>query len=74
MKTGGASVSKMDLSNFLSDFMKEIINNVATHFNTMQARRRHEEANAMLAEFFSHYQEKKRNCKCKMVANMETQL
>lgn len=55
LKNGGDGVSKMDLSNFLSEFKKDIINNVATQSDTMQAKRKHEEVDAMLVELCSHY-------------------
>ena len=34
---GGSGVSKMELSNLLSNFNKDIINDVATQLDTMQA-------------------------------------
>ena len=39
----------------------------------MYARRKKDEVDAILAEFFLHYREKKRHCRCKSVASLETQ-
>ena len=68
---GGSGVSKIDLSNLLSDFKKDIINNVATKLDSMQERK-NEEEDAMLAKFFSHCREMKRNYKYKIVAFVHT--
>ena len=38
----------------------------------MQAQRKNDEADAMLAEFCSHCRERKENCTCKTVAAMNT--
>ena len=37
LKSTTTGVSKIDLSNLLSDFKQDIINDVATQFDTMQA-------------------------------------
>lgn len=70
-KINGSRVEKVDLSNLVSNFKQNIINNVATQLDTMQDKRKHEEVEAMLAEFFPHYREKGRNHKCKTMANLE---
>ena len=66
----GAGVSKTKLSNLLSDFKQDIINDVATQLNTMQAWRK-EDADIKLAKYCPHYREKKCNCRCKPIANLE---
>lgn len=64
----------MELSDLLPNFKKDIINDIARQLDSMQAGRKKEEANAMLAKFFSHCKEKKRNCRCKTIASMDTNL
>ena len=63
----------MELSNFLSNFKQEIINDVATHLGTIQARRKKDKVDSMLAEYCPHCREKKRNCRCNYVASLESQ-
>lgn len=70
-KSSANGVSRMEISNFLSDFKQDFINNMATQLDTMQPRKKHDEAKAILTEFFPHCRQKKRDCKCKMVANLE---
>ena len=70
---GRLGVSRMELSNLLSNFKKEIINDVATQFNTIKAQRKNDEVDAMLTEYCPHFREKKNNYRCKNVASMETQ-
>ena len=41
--------------------------------DTIKAKRKHDEVEAMLAEYCPHYREKKRNCKYKTIANLEVQ-
>ena len=41
----------MELSNLLSNFKKDIINDVATQLDTMQAWRKKDEVDAMMANF-----------------------
>ena len=55
MNNGVVGDSKYDLSNQLSDFKQDIINNVATQLDTMQLKRKHEEVDAMLAKLYFHY-------------------
>ena len=69
---GGFGVSKMELSNLLSNFKKDIINYVATQLDTIQAQRKKDEADAMLAKFYSHCRERKKNCICKTIAVVNT--
>ena len=64
---GGSGVSKMELSNLLSNFKQYIINDVATQLDTMQAQRKNNEVDAMLIEFYSHCKERKKNCTCKTI-------
>ena len=61
----------MDLSNLLSDFKQDIINDITTQLDSMQERRKNEELDAMLFEFCSHCGERKMNCYCKMVASID---
>ena len=63
----------MELSNLLSDFKQDIINDVATQLDTMQAQRKKGEVDAMLTKFFIHYKERKKNCTCKTIAVVNTQ-
>ena len=72
-KSPGARVSKTELSNLLLDFMRDIINDVTTQLDTMQAWRKKEDANIMLAEYCPHCREKKRNYRCKPIASLESQ-
>ena len=58
----------MELSNLQSNFKKDIINDVTTQLDTMQARRKKDEVDAMLIEFCSRCRERKKNCTCKIVA------
>ena len=67
---GGLGVSKMELSNLLSDFKKDIINDVTTQLDTMQAQRKKDEADAMLTKFYHFYRERKKNCICKTIADV----
>ena len=57
----------MELSNLLFDFKHDILNDVATQLDTMQAQRKKDEADAMLTEFYSHCRERKKNCTCKTI-------
>ena len=61
----------MEITNLLSNFKQDIINNMATQLDTMQARKKHAEAKVFLAEFCPYCRQKKRDCRCKMVANLE---
>ena len=70
---GSSRVSKMELSNLLSNFKQDIINDVATQLDTMQARRKKDEADAMLTGYYPHCRERKKHCGCKFVASVETQ-
>lgn len=55
-------VSNMELSNILSNIKHDIINDVATQLDTMQAQRKKDEVDAMLTKFFSYCRERKKNC------------
>ena len=70
---GGLGVSKMELSNLLSDFKQDIINDVATQLDIMQARRKKDEVDAMLTDFFSRCRERKKNYTCKTIAIVNAQ-
>ena len=70
---GGSGVSKMELSNLLSDFKKDIINDVTTQLDTMQAQRKKDEVDAILTKFFPRCRERKKNCTCKIIAAMNAQ-
>ena len=71
-KSPDAGVSKIELSNLLSYFKQDIINDVAIQLDVMQAWRKKEDANIMLAEYFPHCREKKRNYRCKPIASLES--
>lgn len=71
-KNPGAGVSKVELSNLLSDFKQDIINDVATQLDTMQDQRKKEEDDLMLAEYFPHCREKKHNYQYKPIASMNS--
>lgn len=62
-------MSKVKVSNSLSNF-KDIINNVASQLDTVQAKRKHDEVEVMLVEYSPHFREKKRNYKCKTISNL----
>ena len=70
---GGSRASKMELSNLLSNFKQDIINDVTTQLDTMQAQRKKEDDDIMLAEYCPHCREKKRNYQCKSVSSLEPQ-
>ena len=63
----------MELSNLLFDFKKDIINDVSTQLDTMQAQRKKDEFDAMLTKFCSHCRERKKNCTCKTIAEINAQ-
>lgn len=42
-----------------------------TQMDTISAKKKHEEADAFLAEFYPHCRQRKKDCRCKMVANVE---
>lgn len=46
---------------------------MATQLDTLQARKKHEEAEAMLAKFCPHCRQKKKDCKCKLLAKVDSQ-
>ena len=70
-KSPGVGVFKIELSNPLSDFKQDIINDVATQLDTMQAWRKNEDADIMLAKYFPHYEENKHNFWCKSIASLK---
>ena len=72
-KSPDARVSKTELSNLLSDFKQDLINDVATQLDTMQAHRKKEDDDIMLAKYCPHYREKKHYCQCKPIASLESQ-
>ena len=72
-KSPRVGVSKTKMSNLLSDFKQDIINDVATQLDTMQKWRKKEDADIMLVEYCPHCREKKHNCRCKSVASLEPQ-
>ena len=49
----------MELSKLLSNFKQDIINDVATQLDTIQAQRKKEDADIMLAEYYPHCRENK---------------
>lgn len=61
----------MEITNLLSDFKQDIINNMTTQLDNMQAQKKHDEAETILAELYPHCRQKKHDCKCKMVDNLE---
>lgn len=61
----------MELSHLLKDFKDDIINNMATQLDTLQAKKKHEESEAMLVELCPHYRQEKKDCRCKLVANTD---
>ena len=70
---GGSGASKMELSNLLFDFKQDIINDVTTQLDTMQAQRKKDKVDAMLTKFFSHCRERKKNYTCKTIAIVNAQ-
>lgn len=67
------TVSKMEITCLLKDFKEDIINNMATQLDTLQERKKHEEAEDMLIEFCPHYRQKKKDCRCKLLAKIDSQ-
>ncbi|GLJ22804.1 hypothetical protein SUGI_0429720 [Cryptomeria japonica] len=55
LSASGTRVSRLELSLLLKDFKEDIINNMATQLDTLVAKKKHEEADAFLAEFYPHY-------------------
>jgi hypothetical protein len=53
-KSSANGVSRMDIPNLLSDFKQDIINNMATQLDIMETRKKHDEAEAILAELCPH--------------------
>ena len=50
-KGTGQGISKLKVSNPLSNFKKDIINNVATHLDIMTTKKKHAEAKVKLVEY-----------------------
>lgn len=70
-KSSANGVSRVEITNFLSNFKQGIINDMATQPNTLQEKKKQEEVEVMLAEYCPHCR-KKKDCKCKMVANVDS--
>lgn len=66
-RKSNSGVSKMELSNFFRDFKQDIINNMDAQIDTLQAKKKHGEAEAMLVEFCPHCRQRKKDCRCKKV-------
>ena len=49
------------------------MNDVATHLDTMIAKNKNVEAKLQLAKYCPHFQKKKKDFQCKLVASMENQ-
>lgn len=62
----------MKITHLLSNFKQDIIKNMATQLDTLQAKKKHEDVEAMLVEYYPHCRQKKKDCRCKMVANIES--
>ena len=65
-------ISKLEISNLLIDFKQDIINDVVTHLDTMNAKKKHVEADTQLAQYYPQCQ-KKKDCLCKLVTGAENQ-
>lgn len=63
-------VSKVELSNLLSNMKEDIINHLATQLDTLHIKK-HEKAEAMLTKYFPSYRKIKSNCKCKRMARIQ---
>ena len=66
-------ITKLEISNLLSDFKQDIMNDVSTHLDTMNTKKKHAEAELQLAEYCPHCRKQKKDCQCKLVASMENQ-
>ena len=66
-------IMKIEISNLLSNSKQDIMNDVATHIDTMAAKKKHEKDELQLVEYCPHYQKQKKDCQCKLVANVENQ-
>ena len=64
-------ISKLEISNLLSNFKQDIINDVATHLDTMTTKKKHAEAKLQLDKYCPHFWKRKKNFQCKLVVNME---
>lgn len=53
-KSNGFGASRGEISNLLSEFKQDIINNVATKLDTMHDKRKQEEFEAMLTKYCSY--------------------
>ena len=73
MKKGKGHHTTIEISNLLSDFKQDIINDIATHLDTITTNKKHVEAEVQLVEYCPHYWKQKKDCQCKLVASMENQ-
>ena len=49
-------ITKLEISNLLSDFKQDIMNDVATHLDTMTAKKKHAQVELQLAKYYLHCQ------------------
>ena len=47
-------ITKLEISNLLSDFKQDIMNDVATHLDTMTTKKNHGKAKLQLVEYCPH--------------------
>jgi hypothetical protein len=71
-KASTNGVSIIEITHFLSDFKIDIIDNMATQLDTLQENKEHEEVEEILVEYCPNCRQKKKNCRCKMVANIDS--
>lgn len=64
-------VSRMEITYLLKDFKHDIIKNMVKQLDTFQVEQKHDEAEAMLAEYCPYCRQKKKDCRCKKIANIE---
>lgn len=66
-------ISKLKISNLLSFFKKDIINDVATHRDTITTKKKHAKIKSQFVEYCPHCHEQKKDYRCKLVANLDNQ-
>jgi len=62
-------VSRVELSNPLTNMKEDIISHLASQLDTLQLKKR-EEADSILTEYCPNCQQRKANCKCRRVASI----
>lgn len=64
-------VSRVEISNLLSNMKQDIINHLTTQLDTLHIMKKQEEEESMLTEYCPNYRQRKGNCKCKRVVSLQ---